>query len=87
MKSKSFTHLTAALLVVVLLTAGSAWAKDDAGVPGGFLRFGASARSLALGNAVAGVGWLPGRVMMYSISPYSFTLAVLLSQPVSRRTP
>jgi len=30
-------------------------AADDAGVPGGFLRFGASARSLSLGNAVAGL--------------------------------
>lgn len=46
-----------ALAAIVLLAAGSGSvrAADDAGVPGGFLRFGASARSLALGNAVVGM--------------------------------
>ncbi len=47
----------AAAVILVALT--GAWAPllaaDDAGVPGGFLRYGASARSLSLGNAVAGV--------------------------------
>lgn len=45
----------ALLLLVVLLVVGPVQAKDDAGAPGGFLRFGASARSLGLGNAVAGI--------------------------------
>lgn len=36
------------------VTIGPARAGDDAGVPGSFLRFGSSARSLALGNAVCG---------------------------------
>ncbi len=43
------------LSICLLALASSAPAADDAGVPGGFLRFGASARSLGLGNAVAGV--------------------------------
>ncbi len=47
----------AALGILVGLWTGcpAALAADDAGVPGGFLRFGASARSLSLGNAVAGL--------------------------------
>jgi hypothetical protein len=48
----------ALLMVLVLgvsLMAGPVLARDDAGVPGGFLRFGASARSLSLGNAVSGM--------------------------------
>ena len=47
------TILRIALLTVLL--AGAASAANDAGVPGGYLRYGASARSLALGNAVAGL--------------------------------
>jgi len=47
------------LLTAVALLLGAvvhpAGAADDAGIPGGFLRFGASARSLALGNAVTGL--------------------------------
>jgi len=43
------------LVMGIGLMAVQATAKDDAGVPGGFLRFGASARSLSLGNAVAGM--------------------------------
>lgn len=41
--------LSAALLPAVAL------ALDDGGVPGGYMRYGASARSLALGNAVTGL--------------------------------
>ena len=74
MKSKHFSQrsylLTAALLAAALLWTGAASAKDDAGVPGGFLRFGSSARSLALGNAIAGVAddvatsyWNPAGLM------------------------
>jgi len=47
-----------AIVGIVLLTAamtGPVGAKDDGGVPGGFLRYGASARSLSLGNAVVGI--------------------------------
>jgi len=52
-------HL-AKLAGAILLTVGlgvtpAMAANSDGGVPGSFLRFGASARSLALGNAVAGV--------------------------------
>lgn len=48
--------ITAAAAVLLITAGGSvARATDDAGVPGGFLRFGASARSLALGNAVSGL--------------------------------
>lgn len=43
------------ILTGLLVTALPCGAADDAGVPGGFLRFGASARSLSLGNAVAGL--------------------------------
>ncbi len=42
-------------LAAALLLPATAPAADDAGSPGSFLRFGASARSLALGNAVVGV--------------------------------
>jgi FlgD Ig-like domain len=50
-------HLAIAtgLCLSVGLGAAPAVAMDDAGVPGGFLRYGASARSLALGNAVVGI--------------------------------
>ena len=47
--------LLAAAVLAALLAPRPAAAKDDAGVAGGFLRFGASARSLALGNAVVGI--------------------------------
>lgn len=46
------------LIFTIALVAGmacQAMAVDDGGVPGGYLRYGASARSLALGNAVTGV--------------------------------
>ncbi|MFH1843470.1 MAG: PorV/PorQ family protein [bacterium] len=44
------------LVIIVLLgPAATALAADDGGVAGEFLRFGASARSLALANAVCGV--------------------------------
>lgn len=43
------------LLIGLVMASAAAQAADDAGVPGGFLRYGASARSLALGNSVAGV--------------------------------
>ncbi len=43
------------LILGVGLMAVPSMAVDDAGVPGGFLRFGASARSLSLGNAVTGI--------------------------------
>jgi len=51
------TRLAGCLVVVVLLLASvtTASAGDDGGSPGSFLRFGGSARSLALGNAVTGV--------------------------------
>lgn len=42
-------------LAAVVLSIAPALAADDAGVPGGFLRYGASARSLSLGNAVVGL--------------------------------
>ncbi len=38
-----------------LLAAGPVRAADDAGIPGSYLRYGSSARSLGLGNAVAGL--------------------------------
>lgn len=44
-----------AVLGLALTGSGAALAADDAGAPGGFLRYGASARSLALGNAVGGL--------------------------------
>lgn len=47
------SNLLVATLALVL--AGGAFAADDGGVPGGYLRYGASARSLALGNAVTGL--------------------------------
>ncbi len=43
------------ILAGLLVVTTDGYAADDAGVPGGFLRFGASARSLSLGNAVAGL--------------------------------
>jgi len=42
-------------LAAVLALAGPATAGHDGGTPGGYLRYGASARSLALGNAVVGL--------------------------------
>jgi hypothetical protein len=47
--------LLTTVLLTVLLLASVAHAGHDGGVPGGYLRYGASARSLALGNAVAGL--------------------------------
>ena len=47
--------LTCLALAAVVLAAAPATAANDGGVPGGFLRYGASARSLALGNAVTGL--------------------------------
>lgn len=44
----------ALVLAAVLMLTGTAWAADDGGIPGGFLRYGSSARGLALGNAVVG---------------------------------
>ncbi len=54
---KTNCKITGILMILVSFTLNSpvAWAADDAGVPGGFLRFGASARSLSLGNAVVGL--------------------------------
>lgn len=43
------------LTLALLACAPLALAMDDGGVPGGYLRYGASARSLALGNAVTGL--------------------------------
>jgi len=48
---KTFTSIALAMLLMT----GTALAGADGGVPGGYLRYGASARSLALGNAVAGL--------------------------------
>lgn len=47
--------LMPALAVALLVTAPPASAEEDAGAPGAFLRFGTSARGIALGNAVTGV--------------------------------
>lgn len=55
MKTKSNISRFLIVLMAIVLTSVPALAADDAGVPGGFLRFGASARSLALGNAVVGL--------------------------------
>ncbi len=54
---KTNSLMTGIILVLATLTLATpvALAVDDAGVPGGFLRFGASARSLSLGNAVVGI--------------------------------
>jgi len=54
---KTNTNISRGLLVLaaLVLAAAPVLAADDAGVPGGFLRFGASARSLSLGNAVVGL--------------------------------
>ncbi len=52
-------HLSAGLLALALVASawqGTALAASDAGVAGAFMRYGSSARSLALGGAVAGVG-------------------------------
>jgi len=43
------------LLLALVALVCTALAQDDGGVPGGYLRYGASARSLALGNAVTGL--------------------------------
>ncbi|MBD3222944.1 PorV/PorQ family protein [bacterium] len=43
------------LTLAVLAVALPAIAMEDGGVPGGYLRYGASARSLSLGNAVTGL--------------------------------
>lgn len=51
-QSKMILVASVALLLAAAWPAGAA---DDAGVPGGFLRYGASARSLSLGNAVVGL--------------------------------
>ncbi len=53
--SSSGILLAVAMALCLGLGSSPAQAVDDAGVPGGFLRFGASARSLALGNAVTGL--------------------------------
>ncbi len=55
MKTNSNIYRWLFVLAVLVLTCAPALAADDAGVPGGFLRFGASARSLSLGNAVVGL--------------------------------
>jgi hypothetical protein len=44
-----------AAILALPLAATFAWAADDAGVAGSYLRYGSSARSLALGNAVSGL--------------------------------
>jgi hypothetical protein len=44
-----------ALLVTALFVPAAARAAEDAGAPGGFLRFGSSARSLGMGNAITGM--------------------------------
>ncbi len=49
------SRVIAVAVIATLLTGGAAWAANDGGVPGGYLRYGASARSLALGNAVGGI--------------------------------
>ncbi|MEZ4386547.1 MAG: PorV/PorQ family protein [Candidatus Krumholzibacteriia bacterium] len=43
------------ITLALLACAATALAVNDGGVPGGYLRYGASARSLALGNAVTGL--------------------------------
>jgi len=48
-------RLIACALLACLPLASAALAGHDGGVPGAYLRYGASARSLALGNAVAGL--------------------------------
>jgi hypothetical protein len=50
-----FSTLATVLLAGLAAATTAAAGTSDGGVPGAFLRFGASARSLALGNAVAGV--------------------------------
>nr|MEE4266951.1 PorV/PorQ family protein [Candidatus Krumholzibacteria bacterium] len=45
---------TGILAAALCLTAGMTLAADDGGIPGGFLRYGSSARGLSLGNAVTG---------------------------------
>lgn len=42
-------------ILLLLLLATPALASDDGGAPGAFLRFGTSARSLAMGNAMTGL--------------------------------
>ena len=46
------TEIRHLLLALILLAAPTAQAAEDAGVAGGFLRYGSSARALGLGNAV-----------------------------------
>ncbi len=55
MKTNSMISRWLIIVGALVLTVAPAMAADDAGVPGGFLRFGASARSLSLGNAVVGL--------------------------------
>ena len=55
MKTNSLKTGIILILAILTLATPMAHAADDAGVPGGFLRFGASARSLSLGNAVVGL--------------------------------
>ncbi len=55
MKTNSLMNGILFTLAVLTMATPIAFAADDAGVPGGFLRFGASARSLSLGNAVVGL--------------------------------
>jgi hypothetical protein len=55
MKTKNKISRWLFVLVALVLTNSPVLAADDAGVPGGFLRYGASARSLSLGNAVVGL--------------------------------
>ncbi len=55
MKTNSLMIRLFLIMATLTLATSAALAVDDAGVPGGFLRFGASARSLALGNAVVGL--------------------------------
>jgi hypothetical protein len=45
----------ASLLLAAVLAPGVATASQDSGVAGAFLRFGSSARTLALGNAMTGI--------------------------------
>ena len=49
------SRVLAVAALAMLMATGAAWAANDGGVPGGFLRYGSSARSLALGNAVSGL--------------------------------
>ncbi|MCP4571679.1 MAG: PorV/PorQ family protein [bacterium] len=54
-RKQAVRTLGALLCAAALLGASAASAQDDGGVAGGYLRYGSSARSLSLGNAVVSI--------------------------------